>query len=366
MNLKHIVLLVFFIIVGVEFYRSTQEGQEVPPPHFDLKTESIYSIELEVGLKKIELKKIDTGWWIQSPIKEKADPRVIQEWLSLIVDSEMQVVEPKSKVDWKKFGLDDYMGKVFILSKDNPKVGIYLSSLKSFDQRIYLRVEQEGMPPKLLVASLTWKDLLLKPANAFRDQSLFSGISDIPFNSVDFLEMSIYKSFPDSPKGQYTLQPKSVQADSMQYKSSRKASRRSSRKALNLKERTEGGAVEETDSSKDKALSEETSLIQWVFKVKDQRPKLVDEQKVRDLYTSLLGKKIEGFPPKNLVQKVSKTQPVAKIIFNQMSFLFYFEKLRVSGGLENQFLIHSLKDNRWASLNKEDTLELFKEWLVGQ
>ena len=147
MNLKHIVLLVFFIIVGVEFYKSTQEGQEVPPPHFDLNIESIYSIGLEVGLKKIELKKIDTGWWIQSPIKEKADPTVIQEWLSLITDSEMQVVEPKSKVDWKKFGLDDFMGQIFILSKDNPKVGIYLSSLKSFDQRIYLRVEQEGDAP---------------------------------------------------------------------------------------------------------------------------------------------------------------------------------------------------------------------------
>ena len=93
---------------------------------------------------------------------------------------------------------------------------------------------------------------------------------------------------------------------------------------------------------------------------------MVDEQKVRDLYTSLLGKKIEGFPPKNLVQKVSKTQPVAKIIFNQMSFLFYLEKPRVTAGLENQFLIHSLKDNRWVSLNKEDTLKLFKEWLVGQ
>ena len=362
MNLKHIVLLVFFIIVGVEFYKSTQEGQEVPPPHFDLNIESIYSIGLEVGLKKIELKKIDTGWWIQSPIKEKADPTVIQEWLSLITDSEMQVVEPKSKVDWKKFGLDDFMGQIFILSKDNPKVGIYLSSLKSFDQRIYLRVEQEGMPPKLLVASLTWKDLLLKPANAFRDQSLFSGISGIQFDSVNFLEMSIYKSFPDISKGQYTLQPKSVQADSMQYKSSRK----SSRKALNLKERTEDGAVGEKESSKNKVLSENTSSTQWVFKVRGQGPTLVDEQKVRDLYTSLLGKKIEGFPPKNLVQKVSKTQPVAKIIFNQMSFLFYLEKPRVNAGLENQFLIHSLKDNRWVSLNKEDTLKLFKEWLVGQ
>ena len=122
------------------------------------------------------------------------------------------------------------------------------------------------MPPKLLVASLTWKDLLLKPANAFRDQSLFSGISGIQFDSVNFLEMSIYKSFPDISKGQYTLQPKSVQADSMQYKSSRKSSLKSSRKALNLKERTEDGAVGEKESSKNKEFSENTSSTQWVFK----------------------------------------------------------------------------------------------------
>ena len=325
--------------MGFEVYKSVQENKpEDPRQYFNLDIESIYSAELEVGLKKIELKKTNKGWWIKSPIKEKADSMVIQEWLSLITDSEIQEIKIESKIDWSKFGLDDFMGRIFIYSQKNPKVGIYVSSLKSFDQRLYLRIEQEGAPPQLLVASLSWKDLLLKSANAFRDQKLFSGISNRDFGSIHFLEIHIRKSFPKVSQGRYTLQAQS------------------SVTGLEKDSSAKNFSSENSSAKNSSAIEKEGTIKKWVFKIQGQDPQSVEEKKVKDFYVSLMDHRIQGFPSEILVQKISRTPPVAKVILNQMSFLFYYTK--TNPDLESQFLVHNLKFDRWVSLSKRRSFRI--------
>lgn len=181
--LKVGISLVFAGYVGVEVYKSMdEEGVKVTKSRFFMTlAEDVTMIQLLAGTTQVRLKKGNTQWFIEEPIKEKANQDLIEDWLEALRDSSTEAVpEELATYELTKFGLHDPLAKINFLKTDGQSYEVAVSATKTFNGQNYLSYSDTKVKNKVLTSNLAWFDFILKkPIDFLSTEQVMSFDSEI-------------------------------------------------------------------------------------------------------------------------------------------------------------------------------------------
>ncbi len=158
-----------FYLSGKEEIRKSNESKIVSFP-----VDQINQVEIENKFGKILLKRDDTGWSLEEPIKDWADNQFVEDFINgLAGEKSIDTIESKDKnLNWSIFGLDKDFTKVIFINQQGSAILIQVSAKKNFEGNSFLRRADEN---KVLVGTAQWALRSQKSPLDFRDKRLFRG-----------------------------------------------------------------------------------------------------------------------------------------------------------------------------------------------
>lgn len=132
-----------------------------------------YSINREgtpLMTNKSRFEKTPEGWWIKSPIDERANQDEVQGFVEGLVHERAQEVPLNDpNVDWSQFGLQEPAGGVQVFDTTGASVTLTVGTRKNFQGDPYLRRSDEA---KVFLGTNSWLTRIEKQLRDFRDKRI--------------------------------------------------------------------------------------------------------------------------------------------------------------------------------------------------
>ena len=180
MNWKTTTVL-FAIVLGlglfIKLYESKQLGTEDAEKHarnvVNFERDKIDGIVIQNGDDKIELRRRDQNWRLETPVKDQADTLVVDSLLSGIENWQKQSTIPAKEIDADKgrlgeFGLNKPKLRLKLMGKGAPPE-IWFGKDAALEGRMYVRFENSK---DVFIAASPVKKEIEKKADEFRDKKL--------------------------------------------------------------------------------------------------------------------------------------------------------------------------------------------------
>lgn len=120
---------------------------------------------------KSRFEKTADGWWIKSPIDERANQDEVQGFVEGLVQERAQEVALSSDAapDWAQFGLQEPLGSVQVFDTTGASVLLSVGTRKNFQGDPYLR---RGDEAKVFLGTNSWLTRAEKQLRDFRDKRI--------------------------------------------------------------------------------------------------------------------------------------------------------------------------------------------------
>lgn len=200
--LKVGISLVFAGFVGFEIYKSVNEEATsgLKTRFFVSLVEDVTGIQLEAGTTQVHLKKGNTQWFIEQPIKEKANQELIEAWLESLKESSTEAIPSDYEAeDLMKFGLHDPLAKVKFLKTDGKSFEVAISSTKTFNGQNYLSYSDEKVKDKILTSNFPWFEFILKKPIDFMNTLEVMAFEETKLQKVEFKNYSPLNETEENP-----------------------------------------------------------------------------------------------------------------------------------------------------------------------
>src|SRR5215212_6459933 len=173
------VLLVIAVALGlyIKFYESKRPGTEDAEKHarnvVNFDADKIDGILIQNGDDKIDLRRRNQTWWLETPVKDQADSTAVDGLLSDLEGWQKQTTISAKEIDADKgrlgeFGLNKPKLRLKLVGKDAPPE-IWFGKDAAFEGRMYVRFENSK---ETYVVPQSVRKNIEKKADEFRDKKL--------------------------------------------------------------------------------------------------------------------------------------------------------------------------------------------------
>jgi len=119
---------------------------------------------------KVRFEKTPEGWWIKSPIDERANQDQVLGFLEGVIQERAPEVNlTDAEVDWSQFGLEKPLGTIQLFDQSNQSYRISVGARKNFQGDAYLR---RGEEQRVLLGTSGWFTRIEKTLFDFRDRRI--------------------------------------------------------------------------------------------------------------------------------------------------------------------------------------------------
>src|SRR5215475_1534793 len=180
MNWRNTLILAIIVIAGFAYFRffemkrpSTEEARRQSQNMLNVDRTNIDGIVIQNGDQKIEIRRRDNKWRLETPIKDKADSALVETLLSDLESWQKDGAIPAKEIDADKsklveYGLNNPKLKLKLLGHDRPPE-ILFGKDAAMEGRMYVRFQNSK--ETFLAGQSVKKDIDKKPEE-FRDRKL--------------------------------------------------------------------------------------------------------------------------------------------------------------------------------------------------
>jgi Domain of unknown function (DUF4340) len=180
MNWRNTLILAIIAVAGVAYFRffemkrpGTEEARRQSQNMVNFDRSKIDGIVIQNGDQKIEIRRRDDKWRLETPIKDQADGALIESLLSDLENWQKERTIPAKEIDADKskiaeYGLNNPKLKLKLLGHDRPPE-ILFGKDAAIEARMYVRFQNSK--ETFLAGQSVKKDIDKKPEE-FRDRKL--------------------------------------------------------------------------------------------------------------------------------------------------------------------------------------------------
>src|SRR5215468_8287724 len=180
MNWRNTLILAIIVLAGIAYFRffemkrpSTEEARRQSQNMVNVDRTKIDGIVIQNGDQKIEIRRRDNKWRLETPIKDQADSALVETLLSDLESWQKDGAIPAKEIDADKsklveYGLNNPKLKLKLLGHDRPPE-ILFGKDAAMEGRMYVRFQNSKQT--FLASQSVKKDIDKKPEE-FRDKKL--------------------------------------------------------------------------------------------------------------------------------------------------------------------------------------------------
>src|SRR6201993_3474454 len=180
MNWRNTLILAIIAVAGVAYFRffemkrpGTEEARRQSQNMVNFDRSKIDGIVIQNGDQKIEIRRRDDKWRLETPIKDQADGALIETLLSDLENWQKERTIPAKEIDADKsklaeYGLTNPKLKLKLLGHDRPSE-ILFGKDAAMEGRMYVRFQNSK---KTFLAGQSVKKDIDKKPEEFRDRKL--------------------------------------------------------------------------------------------------------------------------------------------------------------------------------------------------
>jgi hypothetical protein len=180
MNWRNTLILAIIALAGVAYFRffemkrpSTEEARRQAQNMVNFDRSNIDGIVIQNGDQKIEIRRNDNKWRLETPIKDQADSALVETLLADVEKWQKEGTIPAKEIDSDKsklaeYGLNNAKLKLKLLGHDRPPE-ILFGKDAAMEGRMYVRFQNSH--DTFLASQSVKKDIDKKPEE-FRDKKL--------------------------------------------------------------------------------------------------------------------------------------------------------------------------------------------------
>jgi Domain of unknown function (DUF4340) len=180
MNWRNTVILAVIVLAGVAYFRffetkrpSTEEAKRQAQNIVNFDRSKIDGIVIQNGDQKVEIRRSDNKWRLETPIKDQADGTLVENLLSDLETWQKEGTIPAKDIEADKnklteYGLNNPKLKLKLLGHDKPPE-ILFGKDAALEGRMYVRFQNSK---ETFLAKQTVKKGLDKKPEEFRDRKL--------------------------------------------------------------------------------------------------------------------------------------------------------------------------------------------------
>jgi len=210
MNWRTTVILAIIAVAGIAYFRffemkrpSTEEAQRQAQNMVNFDRSKIDGIIIQNGDQKIEIRRGDNKWRLETPIKDQADGALVESLLSDLENWQKEGTIPAKEIDADKtkfaeYGLNNPKLKLKLLGRERPPE-ILFGKDAAMEGRIYVRFQNSK--ETFLTGQSVKKDIDKQPEE-FRDRKL-----------TDLSSVLVRRVVLKTPAGEMELDKKDIHWD---------------------------------------------------------------------------------------------------------------------------------------------------------
>ncbi len=205
MNWRTTVILAIIALAGVAYFRffemkrpSTEEAARQVKNMVNFDRSKIDGIVIQNGDQKIEIRRRDNKWRLETPIKDQADSALVESLLSDLENWQKEGTIPAKEIDADKsklaeYGLNNPKLRLKLLGRDRPPE-ILFGKDAAMENRMYVRFQNSK--ETFIAGQSVRKDIDKKPEE-FRDRKL-----------TDLITAQVRRVVLKTPAGEMELEKK--------------------------------------------------------------------------------------------------------------------------------------------------------------
>ncbi|HJY53134.1 MAG TPA: DUF4340 domain-containing protein [Candidatus Udaeobacter sp.] len=210
MNWRNTLILAIIALAGVAYFRffemkrpGTEEARRQAQNMVNFDRSKIDAIIIQNGDQKIEIRRRDNKWRLETPIKDQADGALVESLLSDLENWQKEGTIPAKEIDADKsklaeYGLNKPKLKLKLLGHDRPPE-ILFGKDAAMEGRMYMRFQNSKQT--FLASQSVKKDIDKKPEE-FRDRKL-----------TDLSNAQVRRVVLKTPAGEMELEKKDTHWD---------------------------------------------------------------------------------------------------------------------------------------------------------
>src|SRR5215471_8272288 len=210
MNWRTTVILAVMAVAGVAYFRffemkrpSTEEAQRQAQNMVNFDRNKIEGIIIQNGDQKIEIRRRDNKWRLETPIKDQADGASVESLLSDLENWQKEGTIPAKEIDAEKtklaeYGLNNPKLKLKLLGRERP-LEILFGKDSAMEGKMYVRFQNSK---ETFLAGQSVKKDIDKQPEEFRDKKL-----------TDLSNAQVRRVVLKTPAGEIELEKKDTHWD---------------------------------------------------------------------------------------------------------------------------------------------------------
>jgi len=210
MNWRNTLILAIIALAGVAYFRffemkrpSTEEARRQAQNMVNFDRSKIDGIIIQNGDQKIEIRRHDNKWRLETPIKDQADGTLVETLLSDLENWQKERTIPAKEIDAVKsklteYGLNNPKLKLKLLGHDRPPE-ILFGKDAAMERRMYVRFQNSK---ETFLAGQSVKEDIDKKPEEFRDRKL-----------TDLSNAQVRRVVLKTPAGEMELEKKDAHWD---------------------------------------------------------------------------------------------------------------------------------------------------------
>lgn len=175
MKLKGRTILVLCLLVfgGYALYdfqkdKKSEEKAMAEARVMKLDFEKVDFIEIQKGEQRMTLERSAEGWNITSPIQDRADNTVAEDFVkNTFPERIIDVAKDTDGIDWGIYGLDKPLGVITFKTAAGEQTSFEISEKRNFEENVFARRDKES---RVLVLNSVWQTRVRKTVMDFRDR----------------------------------------------------------------------------------------------------------------------------------------------------------------------------------------------------
>jgi hypothetical protein len=210
MNWRNTLILAIVALAGVAYFRfvemkrpSTEEARRQAQNMVNFDRSKIDGIIIQNGDQKIEIRRRDNKWRLETPIKDQADGAMVETLLSDLENWQKEGTIPAKEINADKsklteYGLNNPKLKLKLLGHDRPPE-ILFGKDAAMERRMYVRFQNSK---ETLLAGQSVREDIDKKPEEFRDRKL-----------TDLSNAQVHRVVLKTPAGEMELEKKDTHWD---------------------------------------------------------------------------------------------------------------------------------------------------------
>src|SRR3982750_2169917 len=206
MNWRNTLILAIIALAGIAYFRffemkrpSTEEARRQAQNMVNFDRSKIDGIVIQNGDQKIEIRRNDNKWRLETPIKDQADSALVETLLADVENWHKEGTIPAKEIDSDKsklaeYGLNNAKLKLKLLGHDRPPE-ILFGKDAALEGRMYVRFDNSK---ETFLTKQSVKKDIDKKAEEFRDKKL-----------TDLTTAQVRRIAVKTPAGEMELEKKS-------------------------------------------------------------------------------------------------------------------------------------------------------------